>query len=241
MKRFKPNTVVATLLLAALPMAAQEAAPEKIDLGVLHDIKTQAFQHSQVMDHLFYISDVYGPRITSSPNHRAAAEWIVKRLESYGLQNVHLEPWGPFGNSWQYKKFYGALVEPNYAPLIGFPLAWTPGTDGPVTGEAILAPIHSQADFAKYKGKLKGKIVLIADPKVILMHTEPEARRLTDEEIEARTIVPDPSRLGAGFGGAPAARPWPRSCCRSSNSSSRTRRTWSSPASAQRHQQVPQR
>ena len=198
--------VASTLLISPFATMAQEAAPEKIDLGVLHDIKTQAFQHSQVMDHLFYISDVYGPRITSSPNHRAAAEWIVKRLESYGLQNVHLEPWGPFGNSWQYKKFYGALVEPNYAPLIGFPLAWTPGTDGPVTGEAILAPIHSQADFAKYKGKLKGKIVLIADPKVILMHTEPEARRLTDEEIEARTIVSDPSRLGAGFGGGGAPR-----------------------------------
>jgi carboxypeptidase Q len=192
-------------LLAVIPLGAQQSSQEPVDLTVLHDIKSQAFQHSQVMEHLFYIADVYGPRITSSPNHRAAAEWIVKRLQSYGLQNVHLEPWGPFGNSWQYKKFYGALVEPNYAPLIGFPLAWTPGTDGPVTGEAILAPIHSQADFAKYKGKLKGKIVLIADPKVILMHTEPEAHRLTDEEIEARTKVPDPSRLGAGFGGARAA------------------------------------
>jgi carboxypeptidase Q len=197
--------IVATLLLAAMPMAAQDAS-EKIDLIVLHEIKSQAFQHSQVMDHLFYISDVYGPRITSSPNHHAAAEWIVKRLQSYGLQNVHLEPWGPFGNSWQYKKFYGALVEPNYAPLIGFPLAWTPGTDGPVTAEAVLAPIHSQEDFAKYRGRLKGKIVLIVDPKVVLMHTEVEARRLTDEEIAARTVVPDPSRLGAGFGGGrPAA------------------------------------
>jgi carboxypeptidase Q len=197
------DKTIAILLLAVMPLAAQEA-PEKIDLTVLHEIKNQAFQHSQVMDHLFYISDVYGPRITSSPNHHAAAEWIVKRLQSYGLQNVHLEPWGPFGNSWQYKKFYGALVEPNYAPLIGFPLAWTPGTDGPVTAEAVLAPIHSQADFAKYKGKLKGKIVLIADPKIILMHTEAEAHRLTDEEIEARTVVSDPSRLGAGFGGGGA-------------------------------------
>jgi carboxypeptidase Q len=199
------SKTIAILLLAAMPLAAQEAT-EKIDLTVLHDIKSQAFQHSKVMDHLFYISDVYGPRITSSPNHRAAAEWIVKRLQSYGLQNVHLEPWGPFGNSWQYKKFYGALVEPNYAPLIGFPLAWTPGTNGPVTAEAVLAPIHSQEDFAKYKGKLKGKIVLIVDPKVVLMHTEPEAHRLTDEEIEARTIVADPSRLGAGFGGGARGR-----------------------------------
>jgi carboxypeptidase Q len=215
----KPRPRVVGLLTAALLIAppalsvAQEA-PEKIDLAVLHQIKAEAFQRSQVMDHLFYISDVYGPRITDSPNHRAAAEWIMKRLESYGLQNVHLEPWGPFGNSWQYKKFYGALVEPAYAPLIGFPLAWTPGTNGPVTAEAVLAPIHTQADFEKYHGKLRGKIVLIADPKIISMHTEPEARRLTDEDIQARTTVEDPSHLG-GFpgaarrGAAPAAAPPP--------------------------------
>lgn len=200
------SRIVISFLIAAMPLAAQEIAPEKIDLAVLHEIKSQAFQHSQVMEHLFYISDVYGPRVTSSPNHHAAAEWIMQRLNSYGLQNVHLEPWGPFGNAWQYKKFYGALIEPNYAPLIGFPLAWTPGTNGPVTGEAILAPIHSQADFARYKGKLKGKIVLIVDPKVILMHTEPEAHRLSEEEIEDRTVVSDPSRLGAGFRGGGRSR-----------------------------------
>jgi len=90
---------VATLLLVALvatSSAFAQNSPEPIDLTVLHEIKSQAFYHSQIMDTLFYISDVYGPRITSSPNHRAAAEWIVKRLQSYGLQNVHLEPWGPF-------------------------------------------------------------------------------------------------------------------------------------------------
>ncbi len=192
---------LAPILLAAAPAFAQ-LAPEPIDLKVLHQIKSEAFLRSHAMETLFYISDVYGPRITSSPNHRAAAEYIMTTLKGYGLQNVHLEPWGPFGNSWQYKKFYGALVEPNYAPLIGFPLAWTPGTKGPVTAEAVLAPIHSQADFAKYKGKLRGKIVLVADPKIVLMHTEPEAHRLTDEEIENRGYVEDPSRLAAGgFGG----------------------------------------
>src|SRR5580700_2618357 len=137
MKRY----LIVVGLLAVTPLRAQQS--ESVDLNVLNQIKWQAFNNSQVMDHLFYLSEVYGPRVTDSPNHRAAAEWIVKRLESYGLQNVHLEPWGPFGNSWQYKKFYGALVAPNYAPFIGFPLAWTPGTDGPVTAEAVLAPIHS--------------------------------------------------------------------------------------------------
>jgi len=193
--------ILAVAMLAAFPLTAQQSTQENVDLGVLNQIKWQAFNNSQVMDHLFYLSEVYGPRVTSSPNHRAAAEWIVKRLESYGLQNVHLEPWGPFGNSWQYKKFYGALVEPNYAPFIGFPLAWTPSTHGAVTTDVVYAPLHGPEDFAKYKGKLRGKIVLMADMRVLEMHTEPEAHRLTAEEIQARTLTPDPSRAG-GFGGA---------------------------------------
>jgi len=83
----------AMLLLAAISVASSicagstAQAPEPVDLTVLHQIKSQAFQHSQVMDTLFYLSDVYGPRITDSPNHKAAAEWIMKRLESYGLKN----------------------------------------------------------------------------------------------------------------------------------------------------------
>ena len=199
--RIMRKKILAVAILAAFPLTAQQSTQENVDLGVLNQIKWQAFNNSQVMDHLFYLSEVYGPRVTSSPNHRAAAEWIVKRLESYGLQNVHLEPWGPFGNSWQYRKFYGALVEPNYAPFIGFPLAWTPSTHGAITADVIYAPLHGPEDFAKYKGKLRGKIVLMADMRALEMHTEPEAHRLTAEEIQTRTLTPDPSRAG-GFGGA---------------------------------------
>ena len=148
------------------------------------------------MENLFYISEVYGPRVNNSRNHRAAAEWAMQRMKDWGLQNVHLEKWGPFGDGWQIKKYYGALETPAYAALIGFPLAWTPGTNGPVTAEAVLAPLHSEADFAKYKGKLKGKIVLIFDPRELSLHTEADAHRLTDAEVEARTKTPDPSHMG---------------------------------------------
>lgn len=189
------RAIVVLPFLAVSLLRAQQREP--VDLNVLTQIKAQAFRHSQVMDNLFYLSEVYGPRVNNSANHRAAAEWAMERLRSYGLQNVHLEKWGPFGSGWQIKHFYGALTEPAYQSLIGFPLAWTPGTNGPVKGEAILAPMTTQADFAKYKGKLRGKIVLIAEPKVVLMHTEPEAHRLTDQEIEARTNVADASRLSA--------------------------------------------
>ncbi len=197
-------------LFALGPLApAQTDTGDRLDLDALTNIKREAFNRSQVMENLYYISDVYGPRVNNSRNHRAAAEWAMQQMKAWGLQNVHLETWGPFGYGWQIKKFYGALETPAYAPLIGFPLAWTPGTNGPLTAEAVLAPLHSESDFAKYKGKLKGKIVLIFDPRELEMHTEPEAHRLTDAEIETRTKTPDPSRTGFGGGrpNTPAPRP----------------------------------
>jgi carboxypeptidase Q len=208
--RYRLAAATCTALLLISPAPAQDQGGDKVDLNTLTQIKREAFQHSQVMENLYYMSEVYGPRVNNSRNHRAAAEWAMQQMKTWGLQNVHLEKWGPFGYGWQIKKFYGALETPAYASLIGFPLAWTPGTNGPVTAEAVLAPLHSEADFAKYKGKLKGKIVLIFDPRELSMHTEPEAHRLTDAEIEARTQTPDPSRNGFGGGaraGAAAPRP----------------------------------
>jgi len=188
----------AVLLISSAP--AQGQGGDKVDLATLTQLKHEAFQHSQVMENLYYMSEVYGPRVNNSRNHRAAAEWAMQQMKAWGLQNVHLEKWGPFGYGWQIKKYYGALETPAYASLIGFPLAWTPGTNGPVTADAVLAPLHSEEGFAKYRGKLKGKIVLIFDPRELAMHTEAEAHRLTDAEIEERTKTPDPSRTG--FGGA---------------------------------------
>jgi hypothetical protein len=197
LRRFRLAAATCTALLLISVAPAQEQGGDKVDLEVLSQIKAEAFQNSQVMENLYYISEVYGPRVTNSRNHRAAAEWAMQQMKSWGLQNVHLEKWGPFGNGWQIKKFYGALETPAYAALIGFPLAWTPGTNGPVTADAVWAPMHSKDDFAKYKGKLKGKIVLIFDPRELKLHTEAESHRLTDEEIQARAN-------GGGFGGARA-------------------------------------
>ncbi len=133
---------------------------EPVDLAVIHRIKAEAFENSKVMDHEFYLSDVYGPRLTNSPGHKAAGDWVVKRLKEYGLTNVREEPWGPFGRSWNYTYYAGHMIAPQYQPLIGFPLAWTPGTEGAVQGDAIYAPLVTDADLDKFKGKLKGKVVL---------------------------------------------------------------------------------
>jgi carboxypeptidase Q len=187
------------LLVSTLATAADETP----DLTIVNRIKAEAFQNSQVMDHLFYLSDVYGPRLTNSPGHRAAADWVVKRLRGYGLQNVKEEKWGPFGQSWKLTRFSGHMLEPQYQPLIGMPLAWSASTKGVVTGAPVLAPLRTEADFAAFKGKLKDKIVLIMNEKNIAMSNEPLARRFTADELLAREQSPDPSRLG---GPSPAAR-----------------------------------
>jgi len=198
--RFKQAAAIVTAALLISSATAQEQAGDKVDLATLAQIKTEAFQHSQVMENLFYVSEVYGPRVNNSRNHKAAAEWAMKQMKEWGLQNVHLEKW-PFGYGWQIKKFYAAMETPVYAAITGFPLAWTPGTNGPISVEPVFAPIHSKEDFAKYHGKLKGKAVLMFDPATLTLHTRADAQpSLTDEEILARG-----NARGGGGGGRGAA------------------------------------
>src|SRR5690348_643550 len=138
-----PTRALPALLLTLATLAAHAEQPpaqtptQNIDLSVIHRIKNEAFENSKVMDHVFYLTDVNGPRLTNSPGFKSAGDWVVKRLTEYGLTNVHEEPWGPFGRGWSYTRFSGHMLTPAYAPLIGFPLAWTPGTSGPVEADAI--------------------------------------------------------------------------------------------------------
>src|SRR5438874_7423409 len=158
-------------------------AEEQVDLAAIHRIKTEAFDHSKVMDHAFYLTDVYGPRLTGSPGLKAAAEWAVKKFTAWGLEGANLEKWGPFGRGWSQVKFSAHLKEPQYAPLIGFSRPWSPGTNGPVAGQPVLAVIQSEADMDKFKGKLKGKIVLMDAPRDLAPQTVALAKTFSDSDL----------------------------------------------------------
>jgi len=188
------QSALALILTFALTISAQE----RVDLGIVHQIKTEAFQNPKVMDNVFQLTDVYGPRLTNSPQFRAAGEWAVKQLKEYGLDNVKLEKWGPFGRGWAYTSYSGYIDEPQYQPLIGYPLAWTPGTDGPLTAEAVLAPIRTEADLDQYKGKLRGKIVLRDFPRTLSLPTEPAGRRFSDAQLADLSLFPIPAPSGRG-------------------------------------------
>ncbi len=179
-----------------MAFALTVTAQQLVDLGVVHQIRTEAFQNSKVMDTVFQLTDVYGPRLTNSPQFRAAGDWAVKQLKEYGLDGVKLEKWGPFGRGWAYTSFSGYIDEPQYQPLIGYPLAWTPGTDGPLTSEAVLAPIRTEADLEQYKGKLRGKIVLRDPARDLPLPTDPAGRRLSDAQLADLSIFPIPVPSG---------------------------------------------
>jgi carboxypeptidase Q len=192
--------IVAALLIA--PLLAQD----RPDLAVVSRIKAEAFENSQVMETLEYLTDVYGPRLTASPEFRQAADWAVKRLQSYGLENVRLEKWGPFGRSWSLKQSALEMVEPRYAAMDAAALAWSDRTNGPVSGEVVLAPFGNgrqsldpkriEADLNRYmmqwKGKLKGKIVLLTGAREMAPESEPFFSRYTDKELADLALAPTP-------------------------------------------------
>jgi carboxypeptidase Q len=181
-------------VLGLMPMHAEE----RVDLGVIHKIREEALQNSKVMDHVFQLTDVYGPRLTNSPGFFGAADWVVKQLKEWGIEGRQ-EKWGPFGRGWTYTHFSANLMEPQYAPLIGFPLAYSPGTNGTVTGEAMVANIAAESDFDRYKGKLKGKILFMGVGRELTMITTSLGQRYTDDELAKLSVAAE----GGGRGGAP--------------------------------------
>jgi carboxypeptidase Q len=190
-------------LVYLLLVAALARAEEKVDLLMMNRIKAEAFQNSKVMENAFYLTDVYGPRLTGSPGLQAAADWAVKRMQEWGLQNAKLEKWGPFGRGWHTVRFAAHMKEPQYAPLIGFARPWSPGTGGPVAGQPILAVIDTDADFEKFRGKLKGKIVLLEPPRPSKPITTVLTQRYTDAELSAEALAPDPSPTSPFFAPIP--------------------------------------
>jgi hypothetical protein len=168
------------LAVTLTPVSAQQA--ERVDLTAIYKIKAEGLQRSRVMEITSWLTDVYGPRLTNSPGFRKAGEWAVKEMTSWGLVNVKLQPFGPFGRGWTNDKFYMMATTPGGSlPVIGYPQAWTSGTNGVAAGDAVFATIDSPEDITTWKGKLKGKFSC-RPPCLTCRHSltrRPSATRMT--------------------------------------------------------------
>lgn len=177
---------------------AAPSSPVKVYTAPKADIdkiRDEGLSRSQVMQHLSYLTDVIGGRLTNSPNMKRANEWTRDTMAKWGMQNAKLEPWGPFGRGWALKSFYAEVVDPQTIPLIAYPKAWSPSTRGALTAEVVYLDINNDEDFAKYKGQLRGKIVLISKPRPIKAEFEALASRLHDDELSKMAAAPDPATV----------------------------------------------
>lgn len=186
-------------------IAQSKAQDEQLDYAMIGKIREEGLNRSQVMDHIVWLSDIYGPRLTGSPAIKQAGEWTLKKFNEWGLANAHQETW-PFGKGWSLVRFSANMTEPQVSPLIGYPKSWTPGTNGVVNAAVIYAPISSEADFEKFRGKLKGKAVLLQTARQVRLLDGRIVLRMDDDDIkEAMTTpIPQPRAGQRGGGGGPA-------------------------------------
>jgi carboxypeptidase Q len=208
-------SALAIVLLAGLAAPALRAGAEPINYADINKIKAEGLgQRSQVMELCSWLSDVYTPRVTGSPTAMKAAEWAVAKMKEWGLQKVAIEPWANkngFERGWTNEKFYLQATAPERFPIPGTPTAWTPGTNGLVSGEAVMVTATTEEELAPFKGQLKGKWVLLVPAPDVAAFWEPRARRYSNEALAALELTPAPSALEFGVvppgqrGGTPAA------------------------------------
>ena len=179
--------------IAAFLLLVCAAAAAQVPADIQAKIRQEENDHSQIMHTMHFFTDVYGPRLTGSPNHKAAAQWAVKQMTDWGFQNGHLEPWD-FGHpGWMNLRASGYMTAPALAKLDFRVLGWTNSTKGTVTAAAInIVPPEKpkQADMdafvASVKDKVKGKIVLVGKWSVVPVTFEPRPLRMDDKAAHDR-------------------------------------------------------
>jgi carboxypeptidase Q len=205
------------LFLAGLLLFAMSALPvigqlpqESVDLAAMAKIREEGIERSQVMQITSALTDGFGPRLTNSPNIKAAAQWTLQKMSGWGMTNLRLEPWGPFGRGWTNERTYISLIKPYAFPLIGYPRAWTPGTNGFVRGDAVIAIINTPEDMEDCRGKLRGKFVMNVAAANVTPQFQAPGVRFTDQQLQTLATPPQPAagggRGGGGGGGGQGAR-----------------------------------
>ncbi|MCB1025064.1 MAG: peptidase M28, partial [Acidobacteria bacterium] len=212
-RRISVLLFVFALIVQAAPMVS--AKSPALNPEIVAKIRKEAMENSQIMSTVHKLTDVYGPRLTGSPNLEAAGKWSMKQMKDWGFDKTTMEPWDFGSPGWVNERASGFIVSPVKDSLVFEVLGWTPGTNGVVTANAVQIDIPrkalnddsrcdrlpTQAELTAYlnslKGKVAGNIVLIGSPANIGVDFDPPAKRISDEAIEAfRTGAPRNPRQG---------------------------------------------
>lgn len=182
------------LLVSSFSLSPAQVRQAPADAGMVNRIWAEGIDRSRLMETLSYLTDVIGPRIPGTPAMKKAQDWTAARLKEWGLANAVVEPAGEFGLGWSNEYVSVHMTAPSYLPIVAYPVPWTSGTAGRITGAPILAPIESKADMEKYKGRLKGAIVFLTPPRKTAPAFEPPAKRYNDADLRTLTETPIPTK-----------------------------------------------
>lgn len=185
----KRNFYRCVILLFLIPLLS---AQDKADVNMVNRIWQEGADNSQVMQTLSYLTDVVGPRIQGTPAMKKAYDWTVTKFEEWGMKNVAVEPCGEFGLGWANQYVSVHLIEPAYQPILAYPVPWTLGTPGKISGSPVSARINTKADMDQYRGKLKGAIVFLDPARDTKPSFKPTATRLSDQDLKNLTETPIP-------------------------------------------------
>lgn len=201
-----PTRSSVALLLFAVLFTFQKAVGQEVDRAAVERIRVHGLEKSRVMEHVRWLADVYGPRLTGSPNLKDASDWAVDQLEDWGLENVHLAPWGPFGRGWSLQRFSLHVTDPVAFPVHAHPRAWSPDVVGPVDAEVVLLDADSIEALSAFEGTLSGKIVMASPPRTLGEPFEPEAVRRDADYLLERANAAKPGGNGREAPGEEALR-----------------------------------
>ena len=203
MRKILRSFLIICVGTALLAFASQQTPIVEWDM--IAKIREEGFQRSQVMDIAGYMSDVLGARLTLSQDMNRAQTWVKDKMEEIGLINTVIEPFMEYGVTWDNEYFSLHMLEPDYQPLVGFPLTHTPSTPGKITCPAVISEIRTKQDLDEFRGKLAGAVVLTTPPAVIDLEALARATpRRTPEELRQleEDVIPNRPR-GRGAAAAP--------------------------------------
>lgn len=185
------NLSIKLLLAACFFTVAAAYAQEPVDTATFNKIRKAELNSSHIEQIAHYLTDVAGPRLTSSPGYQRAATWAVETMKKWGLVNAKMEPWGEFGKQWDLQEFSISMKLPYMQPIMAYPNPWSPSTNGLQQAQVVLLPGEKLMDTVYIKQHLadyKGKFILVHGSKInTSANFKPSAERLTDSALAHTT------------------------------------------------------